>query len=181
MEPQNIAAAYGRMSVPDLMRVAQDYDLLSPNAQECLRQEFRERQLKPPRLREAKGDGVDRRNLVTVRRVSSLVEAAGLQSVLESAGIFFFLCDENTARTYGVSGFLLLEGMRLQVAAEDLEEAGRILSEPVPKEFQLEDGSVYEQPFCADCGSIDMTLGAPPVVGVWRCNGCGARWVEDAE
>jgi Putative prokaryotic signal transducing protein len=63
--------------------------------------------------------------LVTVRRFLLLPEAQLAQGALEGGGIESVIQDENLSRLYGnVTG-----GVRLQVAAADLERAQELLAD----------------------------------------------------
>jgi hypothetical protein len=62
--------------------------------------------------------------MVTVARCQNLFEADRLKMVLENAGIPAFIPDELTA---GIAPQHFLTGVRLQVAEENAEEAGKII------------------------------------------------------
>ncbi len=82
-------------------------------------------------------DMVAYRDLVTVRRYRDLSEAIIARAVVESAGIFCFLKDENYIRLdWQMSN--LIGGIRLQVAPEDVQSAEEILSQPVPDNIVTE-------------------------------------------
>jgi Putative prokaryotic signal transducing protein len=135
------------------------------------------------------------RNLVTIRRYRDLSEAIVARGVVESAGIFCFLKDENLIRLdWQVSN--MIGGIRLQVAAEDVEAAEAVLAQPVPDSISIPDQPGFEQPRCPRCGSSDISwerrgrkmalvslflfsLPLPRGSESWRCSNCGLRWVED--
>ncbi|WP_353068149.1 DUF2007 domain-containing protein [Tunturibacter empetritectus] len=134
-----------------------DWHSLLPEARIALAAEFASRRMEftepstipdeaPPEFRE----------LVTVRRYRDLSEAIVARAVLESAGIFCFLKDENLVRLdWQVSNFI--GGIRLQVASTDVDAAEEILSQPVPTEFAVPDQPGFSQPRCPRCTSIDIT------------------------
>ena len=124
-------------------------------------------------------------------------EAIVARSLVESAGIFCFLKDENLVRLdWQVSNFI--GGIRLQVAAEDASAANDLLDQPIPHTIAFEGGDgEYDQPHCPKCHSIDISfegsnrkaalaslyllalplpLGAPS----WICQNCGCRWTDAA-
>ena len=78
------------------------------------------------------------------------------RAVIESAGIFCFLKDENLVRLdWQVSNFI--GGIRLQVAAADVEAAEAILSQPVPERpSSIPDQPGFKQPRCPRCTSTDI-------------------------
>ena len=134
-------------------------------------------------------------NLVSIRRYRDLSEAIVARSLVESAGIFCFLQDENFARLeWQISN--LLGGIRLQVPAEDAEAATELLDQPVPDSFPFEGADDYQQPRCPKCQSADITfegsnrkaalaslycfaLPLPLGTSSWLCNQCECRWTDD--
>jgi hypothetical protein len=114
-----------------------------------------------------------------------------------SAGIFCFLKDENLVRLdWQVSNFI--GGIRLQVAATDVEAAEAILSQPVPDVIDIPDQPGFQQPRCPRCTSTDIiwerqgrkaalaslylfSLPLPRGSESWTCNSCGLRWVDDED
>jgi predicted short-subunit dehydrogenase-like oxidoreductase (DUF2520 family) len=65
---------------------------------------------------------------VTVLRLISPAEIAIVQSVLESAGIPYFLVNENSNRIFGFEA-AYFGGVRIQVKKEDADAARQALSE----------------------------------------------------
>lgn len=65
---------------------------------------------------------------VTVMRLISPAEIAIVQSVLESAGIPYFLANENSNRILGFEA-AYFGGVRIQVKKQDAEAARQALSE----------------------------------------------------
>ena len=121
IDPEDLATSYAKMGEVELMELAQAYDSLTDSAQRTLQAEFARRKLEPPIIEDAE-DEEEPRNLVTVRRYRDLSEAIVARSLLESAGIYVFLRDENLVRLdWQVSNFI--GGIRLQVAANDQASA----------------------------------------------------------
>ena len=135
--------------------------------------------------------------VVTIKRYRDLSEAIVARSLLESAGIFVVLCDENLVRLdWQISNFI--GGIRLQVNSEDEQEAKEILDSPVPDAIDYEgEASSYPQPLCPSCGSTNISfqgasrkaallslsiLAVPVPLGpkTWTCGTCDHRW-EEAE
>jgi hypothetical protein len=129
----------------------------------------------------------------TIKRFRDLSEAIVAQSVLEAYGIVSELCDENLARQiWHISNFI--GGIRLQVAAEDEQDAIAILDAPPPDSIDYgAEHSTYAQsiyPRCASTSisfegsdgkaalaslylvSMPLPLGTPH----WVCGNCEKRW-----
>lgn len=190
---ESFAAEYAGMSEDELLALARSYDSLVDPAKSALRAEFARRHLEPPIL-EAEQEPADRR-LVTVRRFRDLSEAVVARGVVESAGIFCLLRDENTIRLdWQMSN--MIGGIRLQVAEQDADAAVAILSEPSPETIPIEGQPDYEQPRCPRCNSTDIhfegsdrrsalaslylfSLPAPLGQKSWLCDHCGCRWVVE--
>jgi hypothetical protein len=190
------AALYRSMSELELQDLLADWHSLIPEARSALAAEFTTRGLEliepPPPVDEALPEF---RDLTTIRRYRDLSEALVARAVIESAGIFCFLKDENFARlVWQDSNFI--GGIRLQVAAPDVEAAEAILSQPVPDTIAIPDQPGFEQPRCPRCTSTDIiwerqgrkaalaslylfSLPLPRGSESWTCNSCGLRWVDD--
>jgi Putative prokaryotic signal transducing protein len=183
------------MSELELQNLLNDWHSLIPEARLALATEFTTRGLEfvePP----PPGDNAPEfRNLTTIRRYRDLSEALVARAVIESAGIFCFLKDENLVRLdWQVSNFI--GGIRLQVAATDAAAAEAILAQPVPNTFLIPDQPGFEQPRCPRCTSTDikwerqgrkaalaslylLSLPLPRGAESWSCSSCGLRWVDD--
>jgi Putative prokaryotic signal transducing protein len=190
------ADLYRLMSEQELQDLLSDWHSLIPEAHSALVAEFATRGLEftepaPP----ADDTPPEFRDLTTIRRYRDLSEALVARAVIESAGIFCFLKDENLVRLdWQVSNFI--GGIRLQVAAVDVEAANDILSQPVPNEIFIPDQPGFLQPRCPRCTSTDIawerqgrkaalaslylfSLPLPRGSESWHCNSCDLRWVDD--
>ncbi|RXS97197.1 DUF2007 domain-containing protein [Silvibacterium dinghuense] len=191
---ERLAARYAVMSDEELLILAGQYDLLTPEAQPILEEELQKRgQSLPNRI--GATDVPQSRRLTTVRRFRDLSEAIVSRALLESAGITAFLRDENYVRLdWQLSNFI--GGIRLEVSEEEAAEAIDILNQPVPDNFSYGIEEAFEQPRCPSCGSIEIefrgasrtaalallyvaSLPAPPGPTSWRCNACGSLWREE--
>jgi hypothetical protein len=130
-EASNFAHEYAGMVDGELMNVARDYDSLVGPAQEALRAEFERRRMDPPLVEGDDGDEVvGSERLVTVGRYPDVPHAIVPRSVLESAGIFCFLQDENFVRVdWGAA--IASGGVRLQVRPGDAKDAEELLKQPM--------------------------------------------------
>jgi hypothetical protein len=192
-DPEEFTQTYRNMLDGELLSLARSYDQLTEQAQNAMRAEFARRGLEPPLVEEPEDSPVQR-SLVTVARYRDLSEAIVVRTMLESAGIYVFLRDENLVRLdWQVSNFI--GGIRLQVEANDEARAAELLSQTIPDVIPFEEGDDFFQPHCPNCDSIDITfegssrgaalasvtmLGIPLPLGreSWLCNSCGARWEE---
>lgn len=195
LSAESFAAEYAGMSEAELLDLGRIYDSLVDPAQTALRAEFARRHLQPPMI-DAGQELADRR-LVTIRRFRDLSEAVVARGVVESAGIFCFLRDENMVRLdWQISN--MIGGLRLQVSEQDAEAALAILSEPAPEIIPVEGQPDYEQPRCPRCNSIDIhfegsdrrsalaslylfSLPTPLGQKFWLCDNCGCRWTVEGD
>jgi len=194
---QAFAVQYAQMSESELLTFAITYDSLSDPARCALRAEFSRRRLEPPLIEEpTELAESSSRNLTTIRSYRDLSEAIVARAMIESAGIFCFLQNENTIRLdWQISNFI--GGIRLQVSAQDVEAAIELLDQPIPDSIAFE-GMDYEQPHCPTCESTDISfegsnrkaalaslylLSIPLPLGgsSWICHHCGSRWVDEDE
>jgi Putative prokaryotic signal transducing protein len=184
------------MSEQELQDLLSDWHSLIPEARSALASEFATRGLEFIEPPPPAGDTPPEfRDLTTIRRYRDLSEALVARAVIESAGIFCFLKDENLVRLdWQVSNFI--GGIRLQVAADDVEAANDILSQPIPNEIYIPDQPGFMQPRCPRCTSTDISwerqgrkaalaslylfsLPLPRGSESWHCNRCDLRWVDD--
>jgi hypothetical protein len=193
LDPEEFTQTYRKMLDGELLRLAQDYDQLAEEAQTAMRAEFARRGLEPPLVEEPE-DSLVQRAMVTVARYRDLSEAIVARTMLESAGIYVFLRDENLVRLdWQVSNFI--GGIRLQVETNDEARANELLSQAIPEVIPFDEDGDFLQPHCPNCGSIDITfegssrgaalasvtmLGVPLPLGreTWFCHSCEARWEE---
>ncbi len=183
------------MSDQELQNLRADWHSLVPEARTALVAELASRNLDFIAPLPPVDDSPEFRELVTVRRYRDLSEAIVARAVVESAGIFCFLKDENLVRLdWQVSNFI--GGIRLQVAAVDFEAASDILSQPIPNEISIPDQPGFLQPRCPRCTSTDITwerqgrkaalaslylfsLPLPRGSESWHCDSCDLRWTDD--
>jgi hypothetical protein len=196
-DESGFANEYAQMGEAELLKIAAAYDSLVESAKDALRAEFSRRKMEPPLVEDAGLEVVDSQRLVTVRRYRDLSEAIVARTVLESAGIYCFLRDENLVRLdWQVSNFI--GGIRLQVRPEDEAAAVDLLNQPVPESIPFEGRGDYAQPVCPRCGSTNISfegsnrkaaiaslflLGLPLPLGrtSWQCEVCGCHWADDGK
>jgi hypothetical protein len=191
------ADLYHSMSELELYELVLDWSSLMSDARAALLAEFATRGLDFVEPAPLSGDAsLEFRDLTTIRRYRDLSEAIVARAVVESAGIFCFLKDENLVRlVWQVSNFI--GGIRLQAAVNDVEAAEAILSQPIPDEISIPDQPGFQQPRCPRCASTDVkwerqgrkaalaslylfSLPLPRGGESWHCNSCDLRW-QDTE
>ena len=102
-------------------------------------------------------------------------EALQLSEVLHQSGIDSWI---QQAREFG------RQYARVQVAADQLEQARAIAARSIPKEI-IDESKVeipeFVEPKCPKCGSDDVVLEGVDPENTWRCEQCGAQWTDPAE
>lgn len=105
---------------------------------------------------------------------ASREEAWQIREVLRRAGIDSWI----EAPSYGA---LDLNGPRVVVAADQLEQARAIASRPIPQDI-IDDSKIelpeFETPHCPTCGSADPLLMSVEPVNTWQCELCGKEWTD---
>ncbi|MDE1175990.1 MAG: DUF2007 domain-containing protein [Edaphobacter sp.] len=196
MSFSGFADRYRQLSDSELLAVAEDQESLLDEAKTSLADELARRGLDlTSSMTAIDADSVDYRDLVTIRRYRDLSEAIVARGVVESAGIFCFLKDENLVRLdWQMSN--LIGGIRLQVGAADVDAAEAVLSQPIPETIQAAGLQIFRQPHCPRCDSVEIAwerqgrkaalislylfhLPMPRGSESWHCSNCGLRWVEE--
>jgi hypothetical protein len=195
-QDEDFATYYRSLNEAELQHLAANWHTLVPEAQAALRSEFSRRDLdfiEPPPVPDE--DPVGYRDLVTLRQYRDLSEAIVARGVVESAGIFCVLKDENFVRLdWQMSN--LIGGIRLQVPSDDAEAALAVLSQPIPESIAVAEEPEFSQPRCPRCNSVDVSwerqgrkaalislylfsLPLPRGGESWHCNACGIRWTDE--
>lgn len=103
------------------------------------------------------------------RQLSEVLNRAGIESWVEGPG------------TYSRYSGLNLANPRVVVAADQLEDARRIISQPIPEEIIEESKTTVPEfvlPVCPKCGAADPALEGVDPFNTWRCESCGYQWTE---
>lgn len=194
-ERQRLARTYAGMMDGELLNLAEHPAALTEAAWEALEDELERRDLEcseedPPSPRQE----VEVRDLVLVRQFRDLPEALLAKGSLESAGIECFLADENLVRLdWFISNFI--GGIKLRVKPQDVENARKLLDEPILEGLYVQGVGLYEQPRCPKCESLDVNfreldqpiaymsalLRVPMPIHrkAWHCRSCDAEWEND--
>jgi hypothetical protein len=195
-ERRRLADTYAGMTDGELQRLARSAESLTELAWDALEDEMDRRHLEPADdPPEAARQEMEMRELVTIRQFRDLPEALLAKGSLESAGIECFLADENIVRLdWFISNFI--GGIKLNVRAQDAENAQKLLDEPILEGLYVQGIGLYEQPRCPKCQSLDVNfqeldrsiaymsafLRVPiPVQRTgWRCHACDAEWEDES-
>jgi hypothetical protein len=194
-ERRRLAANYAAMTDGELQRLERNAESLTELAWDALEDEMDRRHLEfsddaapEPRQR------MEVRELVTIRQFRDLPEALLAKGSLESAGIECFLADENLVRLdWFISNFI--GGIKLNVRAADVENAQKLLDEPILEGLYVQGVGLYEQPRCPKCQSLDVNfqeldrpiaymsaflrVQLPVQRPAWHCHACDAEWEDD--
>jgi hypothetical protein len=207
---QALAENYRQMDDVELRELAADFGDLTSTAQEVLRTELRNRRLAEPGAKPVAESAPPQKPKPAApeqwtRSVDPDAAAEQGDEPAEDEGDsspseFTWktpLCDcETTEQAWGLSEALkragidswveqpgrnAVSGLRVVVAADQLEEAREIASRPIPQEIIEE----YEQeapefvaPSCPACGAEDPVLESADPSNCWLCEVCGKQWSE---
>jgi len=161
-ERQRLIALYASMPSEQLEQIASRPSELTEMAQQVLEIEMGGRQLLPLSSNQAQTsiDETADVNLVLARSFRGLLEAHLAKASLDSAGIESFLADDNmVAMDWFRSD--AIGGVKLLVRETDMADATAVLNQPAPESFDIEGVGEYRQPHCPQCGSSEVSLGAP--------------------
>ena len=194
---QRLAETYAGMTDAELQNLARRPASLTEVAWAALDDELDRRNLElleeeAPEDRQE----LELRELVTIRQFRDLPEALLAKGSLESAGIECFLADENLVRLdWFISNFI--GGIKLNVRVADVENARKILDEPILEGLYVQGVGLYQQPRCPKCQSLDVNfqeldrpiaymsaflrLPMPVQRPAWRCHGCDAEWEDESD
>jgi hypothetical protein len=194
-----LSALYGEMGEIELRDLAHGYDGLTEVAQQVLREEMRKRDLGDPAAppppvhsaarpvaptgpESADGEPEDEFELTWKTQLCECEEreqAWQIREVLTRHGIESWLEGPNSRANWDMGV------PRILVAADQLEEAQQILSQPIPRdivELSQAEAPAFEVPTCPKCGAPDPILEAPEreddPVNHWSCEACGHAWEE---
>jgi hypothetical protein len=183
------------MTDGELQRLAQNAESLTELAWEALEDEVERRNLKYSEdLAFERRQEMELQKLGTVRQFRDLPEALLAKGCLESVGIECFLGDENLVRLdWFISNFI--GGIKLNVKVADVENARKLLDEPILEGIYVDGVGLYEQPRCPNCQSLDVNfkelnrpiaymsaflrVPLPVQRRAWHCHSCDAEWEDD--
>ncbi len=193
-----LSERYRQMSDAELLLLARDTSELIEGAQQALAQEISRRGLKPepeappaPPPDSPDSPYADEREPVELCTVWSLADALQVQTLLDRAGIPFYMGAEKATGVDSVTSNFA-EGVSVQIMRVGLPWARQAMqhyepaNEPGPKPEQ----ELREAPIrCPRCNSteviferLDVTTGAADRSSAkfeWTCDACGHKWEDD--
>ena len=205
-EWRRLSEHYQQMLDGELLQLANDYSDLTEVAQQVLREEMLKRglgdPLDPKTLQQTPGHFQFDRGVELNGAEESIPEdeegtptheytwktplcecetaeqANQIGEVLHRAGIDCWIND--SPRRF-VPTRMDLTNIRIQVAADQLEEARRIIAQPIPQDI-IEDSQIevpeFAVPKCPGCGDSDPTLLEADPGNRWACEVCGKEWTD---
>jgi hypothetical protein len=204
-EAQRLTENYGRMYDAELENLAADAADLTDLARQILAAEMKKRGLlERPAVSPTHKDSVsDPFNPPAAWEVfpetSSNDQEEGDPSAASEYSWRTLLCDcdsrEEAWQIYEVlrragidswievprSSAIGLNGPRVQVAADQLDQAIEIASRPIPQDV-IDESRVtvpeYELPTCPHCGTADPILEDVKNGNSWACEACGRQWKD---
>jgi hypothetical protein len=202
---RRLSEHYAQMYDGELVRLAGQYSGLTDVAKQVLRDTMLKRGLGDPtkpaevqrdsgRLRFEGGveidggetaDAEDTRHTIEYTWKTELCECGTheqlyqLCETLERAGIKYWWRDpERYGAPMSLAGYIIL------VAADQLEEARKVIAEPIPQEI-IEDSQAevppYVAPTCPRCSDPDPILFEDTEANRWSCEVCGHQWTDAVE
>ncbi|MDR3741629.1 MAG: hypothetical protein P4L40_21635 [Terracidiphilus sp.] len=196
-ERERLAQLYREKWDEELRELAATYADLTESAQQALREEMQRRGLGDPLAplprmvqhvprQAAEGDSGQAGEEVEAEYTwktplcdcESTEQARQLAEALHRAGIESWI--EGGSR-YSWD----LNGPRLLVAADQLEQAQQIAAQPIPQDIidqtsELAAPEAFELPHCPRCGVPDPVLVDVDPVNRWQCESCGEEWADPA-
>lgn len=205
-EWRRLTALYGEMGDVEIRELAGQINDLTENAQQILRDEMRKRGIvegasvpeePAPRDSEARvnwepsnytyqfselpdeNDGPHEYTWKTELCLRDTPEEAWqLGEWLRRAGIDSWI--------QGPSSRGGLDGSRVLVAADQLEQAKRVAAQPIPQDIidaskLPDDAKEYEVSVCPRCKAADPTLESVEPSNNWLCESCGYAWSDPVE
>ena len=201
-EWRQLSERYRGMSDEELVVLARQSSALTDVAQQALTQEISYRKVKiPPEETPPPSDPepdpespyAEDRELVELCTVWSLRDALQLQTLLDRAGIPFFMGPEKATGVDAVTSDFV-KGVSVQVMRIGLPWTRQALLnyEPADDPGRKPDEELEELPVrCPKCGSMEVVLGrlvtesstakdsSPHPQFEWTCDSCGHQWEDD--
>lgn len=118
-------------------------------------------------------------------RCESMDEAAARCEMLRRAGIESWIQRPGSKFAIPWVDGLGVGDIQINVAADQLDQAKAIISQPIPQDVidqirEEELAPAYELPTCPKCGAADPTLESVEPSNNWLCESCGCAWSDPA-
>ena len=212
-EWRRLTALYSEMSDVEIRELADQMDGLTETAQQILRDEMKKRgmgTILSSRLATAANDaanvqsesaedsaeesqdedseeaGPDYSWKVPLCRCESLDEAAARCEMLRRAKLDRWLQRSGSFDVTAWDGALGAGDFQINVAADQLDEARAIISQPIPQDIldQVKEEKAvpeYQAPVCPKCRTADPTLESVEPSNNWLCESCGCTWSDPVD
>jgi hypothetical protein len=186
-EYQQLAKHYAAMFDEELLQLAADFDDLTDVAKEVLGDELKHRKLSMPATTaspeaqpETKSGTVVARDLDIAPNGDALLK--GFSSA-EEASIYYWALEIAGIHSRLITNQMVTAGPQLQIAAEDLERAQKVLAQPISAEVMEQYESAketgdFQSPNCPVCETPDPLLESADPVNEWFCESCGHQWKD---
>ncbi|HWE87197.1 MAG TPA: hypothetical protein VG267_19780 [Terracidiphilus sp.] len=191
------AAHYSGLPDGDLLDLADDLESLTAGAQLALGQELERRGLGEMRAITESQEVEEEDALARAEARMSARQRAGAEDDADPPAEYTWkvpLSEYETRqetwqryemlRRAGIESWLSdATGNRLQVAADQLEEAQHIVEQPVPADIVEQSQMTlpeFEMPKCPSCHAADPVLIDTVPINTWLCESCGKEWAEPA-
>jgi ribosomal protein L37AE/L43A len=105
-------------------------------------------------------------------QISEALRRAGIESWIERQGSMYAI---------PWAGEFMTGELQVQVAADQLDSARAVASQPIPKDIIEESETEtpeYKVPKCPKCGAEDPVLEGVDPSNTWRCEQCDAQWTD---
>lgn len=197
---RDLTENYRQMSDGELLELGENLGNLTEVAQQVLRDEMRKRGLDASKAADVAkithGDAVVHWESPRYRDLAREASGAGEAPSEFTWKTLLCECDTTqeawqiaeTLRRAGIESWVTgsratwdVSGPRVQVAADQLEQAQAVLANPIPPEV-IEESQMkmpeFELPGCPTCGASDPLLESADPVNAWLCESCGAQWSD---
>jgi len=198
-EWQRLTSLYSEMGDVELRELTACIGDLTDVAHQVLREELKKRGFDTSNAASRPAES-DRRQIHELSFVDESDDANGWSDDAQEFTWKTFLCDcENSQqarqltevlRRIGIESWIEgqrfvggLNGLRVIVAADQLDLARLIAAQPIPQEIIDESNQEtpeFELPRCPECGAGDPTLESVDAFNSWECESCGNKWTEAA-
>jgi hypothetical protein len=208
-EWRRLTTLYGEMGDLEIRELAEQIGDLTENAQQILRDEMRkrgiaeERTTKEPVAHDEQSNsafvhwdtgedaiddapqdsGIDYTWKTALYRCDSIDEAAERCEMLRRAGIESWVQRQGSRFIVPWVDELGTGALQIVVAADQLDNARAIVTQPIPQDIvderrELVEAAEYQPPLCPKCGAEDPTLESVEPSNSWLCESCGYEWSD---
>ena len=202
-EWRRLSALYSEMGDVEIGELAHQIDDLTPTAQQILRVELKKRGIVEGAQTPAELPRRNSQAKVSWEPANYMYQFSELPD--ENAGPLEYtwktelrICDSpeeawqvgEALRRAGIDSWIQgpgsragLDGSRLMVAADQLEQAKAVAAQPIPQDIiddskQIHDVEPFENPVCPKCRAADPTLESVEPSNNWLCESCGYTWSD---